>query len=381
MSLSVCLLTRNEEHNMARVLRSVEGLADQVIVADTGSIDRTVALAREHGALIKQFDWSEDFAAGRNFALGQATGDWILWLNPDEELLPDSQAVVRQCLERADALAYAVVVQELVQPVQLSYHTETVQIRLFRRHPQVRYTGRVHPEFVHPFAELSRRENKQVFSSAVTIRHHAYLSVPTEGKLRWAAHLLALEVADHPDQLSALINYGKTLLMLNDPKGHAVLARAVEQILPLRNDPSPPLPQVQMLLEYLLTVSPRHSQSRLSRQEAWELAQRWFPGSPPMLWTKAAQLFQEGDFRQAAQLLTRLVEFGQTGHYDKNLAFNPSIIGDDALMNLGACYTKLRELDRAESCFRPLLGSPTLHAKAREYLAMVQGLREDASSA
>src|SRR5947209_8459800 len=91
MSLSVCLLTRNQETDLPRALRSVAGLADEVIVADTASTDGTARVAAALGAKVVQFPWNDDFAAGRNFAVGQATSDWILWLNADEELLPAGQ--------------------------------------------------------------------------------------------------------------------------------------------------------------------------------------------------------------------------------------------------------------------------------------------------
>src|SRR6266481_1881193 len=91
MSLSVCLLTRNQEMDLPRALRSVAGLADEVIVADTASTDGTAQVAAGLGAKVVQFPWNDDFAAGRNFATGQAIGDWVLWLNADEELLPAGQ--------------------------------------------------------------------------------------------------------------------------------------------------------------------------------------------------------------------------------------------------------------------------------------------------
>src|SRR5262245_6001863 len=100
MSLSVCLLTRNEEANIARALRSVAGVADEVVVADTASRDRTAQIAAELGAKVHQFPWEDDFAAGRNFLIGQAIGDWVLWLNADEELLPDSRPHLHACLAR-----------------------------------------------------------------------------------------------------------------------------------------------------------------------------------------------------------------------------------------------------------------------------------------
>src|SRR5207253_3105704 len=97
MPLSVCLLTRNEEKNIARAVRSVAEAADEVLVADTGSTDRTVEIARSLGARVLDYAWNDDFGAARDYAIAHAGHDWILWLNPDEELIPESLAALRDC--------------------------------------------------------------------------------------------------------------------------------------------------------------------------------------------------------------------------------------------------------------------------------------------
>src|ERR1039458_754836 len=103
MSLSVCLITKDEETNIARALRSVKKVADEIVVADTGSTDNTLRIAGDFGAKIFNFVWIDDFSAARNFSISHATKDWILWLDADEELLPESRDELRRCLERKDA--------------------------------------------------------------------------------------------------------------------------------------------------------------------------------------------------------------------------------------------------------------------------------------
>jgi len=83
--LSACLITFNEEHNLPRALGSVQGVADEIVVVDCGSKDRTREIAREHGAKIVIREWT-NFADQKNAAAAAASNDWILSLDADEEL-------------------------------------------------------------------------------------------------------------------------------------------------------------------------------------------------------------------------------------------------------------------------------------------------------
>ena len=94
MSLSVVIVTKNEEENLARTLESVRW-ADEIIVVDSGSTDRTVEIARSFGAKVFVEEW-KGYAAQKNSALDKATGDWILALDADEVAEPALARVVRR---------------------------------------------------------------------------------------------------------------------------------------------------------------------------------------------------------------------------------------------------------------------------------------------
>jgi tetratricopeptide (TPR) repeat protein len=181
-----------------------------------------------------------------------------------------------------------------------------------------------------------------------------------------------LELRDHPGQLRYLIDYGRTLLLLKDPKAQAVLAAAAAQVAAARNAPAAPTTKVQALLEYVLAAPAELTPGGLSRAQAIALALRWFPASPPLLYKIADLSFQQKDFRRAAGLLERLVQLGQAGNYDRSRPFDPGLIGDDAVLNLAACCRQLGELVRAEQCYRQLLQSRHFHAQAAQGLAVVQ---------
>src|SRR5712691_4689916 len=86
MSVSLCLMVRNEEANLAACLQSAADLVDETIIVDTGSTDGTRELAAKLGARVFEFPWCDDFAAARNECIRRATGDFIFWMDADERI-------------------------------------------------------------------------------------------------------------------------------------------------------------------------------------------------------------------------------------------------------------------------------------------------------
>src|SRR4051794_13018003 len=84
--LSAALIVRDEEHYLDGCLASLRGLVDEIVVVDTGSIDRSREIAAAHGARLSSHVWRNDFAAARNQALDLARGDWILYIDADERV-------------------------------------------------------------------------------------------------------------------------------------------------------------------------------------------------------------------------------------------------------------------------------------------------------
>ena len=97
MTLSVCIITLNEEANIERTLKSVESIADEIVVVDSGSTDSTVTLAKAHGARVFAEPW-QGFARQKNSALAKAISDWILSLDADEEVSPELAASIKTLL-------------------------------------------------------------------------------------------------------------------------------------------------------------------------------------------------------------------------------------------------------------------------------------------
>src|SRR5215831_12420228 len=106
MTLSVCIITLNEEANIVRTLKSIEGIADETIVVDSGSTDQTMSLAQARGAKVFTEPW-KGFAPQKNSALAKATCDWILSLDADEEVSPELAASIKALLKGAQPPEFA----------------------------------------------------------------------------------------------------------------------------------------------------------------------------------------------------------------------------------------------------------------------------------
>ena len=207
--LTVCLIAKNEERFIDGCLSSIRGLADQIVLVDTGSTDRTVEIARSHGAEVHFRAWDNDFSAARNAALMHARGDWILILDADEEVSREHHDALRALLLQANAIAYRL---PLVDVGREGEGVSQVP-RLFRNAPRQFYVSRIH-EQVYASLEINREnwsmENR--FGDAQLV-HHGYQAevVQSRDKVQRNLRLLELANEEHPNDVNLLMNLGLEL--------------------------------------------------------------------------------------------------------------------------------------------------------------------------
>ena len=84
VTISLCMIVKNEERTLARCLDTVTDLVDEIIILDTGSSDRTMDIAAKYTDRVYTYTWNEDFAAARNESFVRATQEYILWLDADD---------------------------------------------------------------------------------------------------------------------------------------------------------------------------------------------------------------------------------------------------------------------------------------------------------
>jgi len=147
MLLSIAMMVRNEEKNLPRCLESVKGLNAELIVVDTGSLDQTIKIAKDYGAKVYYHPWENNFAKHRNQSFSYATGDWILQIDADEELVFYHNRAPRILLEfleqvRSDMNAIGLTCTDIENGKTV---TDIQLARIFRR-GKVTYKRKIHNE-------------------------------------------------------------------------------------------------------------------------------------------------------------------------------------------------------------------------------------------
>ena len=143
--ISQCLIVKNEENNIEKALSWGKGIVSEQIVVDTGSTDRTVEIAKQMGAAVYEFQWIDDFAAAKNFAISKAKYEWIAFLDADEYFC---EADAKKLLGSLGMLQITGTESILTAWVNLNDEGKVTfvgtQRRIFRNLPTIRYSGRIH---------------------------------------------------------------------------------------------------------------------------------------------------------------------------------------------------------------------------------------------
>lgn len=145
ITISLCMIVRNEEETIARCLDSVKGIPDEIVIIDTGSTDRTKEIVLQYTDRITDFAWIDDFAAARNFAFSKATKDYILWLDADDVFADPDRDKFLKLKENLDPLVDIVNMPYLLSFDQYGAVTFSLRRnRLVKRSKNFRWIGAVH---------------------------------------------------------------------------------------------------------------------------------------------------------------------------------------------------------------------------------------------
>jgi len=214
--LSVCMIVKDEENNLVRCLDSIKPVLEQVsselIVVDTGSVDRTVEIARQYTEKVYYHEWNNNFSDMRNISISYAQGEWIFIFDADEEL-DDPEGLLKllrfEKLENFNTVRFqAKNILSYANPKDIFHITE----RLFRNDGEFCYVGSVHnqPRFKHP-----------ILNTDILINHYGYNNDDLElmeKKFKRTSTLLLKELEKDPENIYFMFQLARSYLMHKDLK-------------------------------------------------------------------------------------------------------------------------------------------------------------------
>ncbi len=211
--LTLCMIVRDEEEHLPRCLDSVKGVVDEIVIVDTGSTDRTVAIAESHGAKIIHEEWTGDFAVHRNTSLDAATGDWIIVLDADEELVDG--AALRPLLADPALEGYSLREINFIGQEAGLEAVVNAAFRVFRNRPAYRYEGALHEQIQ---AKVDPDGSQTTRFVGIEINHYGYLDYATDSRNKKARNMGIVlgEVKKKPNDAFTLFNAGVEFQRIDD---------------------------------------------------------------------------------------------------------------------------------------------------------------------
>lgn len=200
MKFSACMIAKNEEKTIATCINSYKDIVKEIIVVDTGSTDKTIEIAESLGAKVYHYTWNNNFAEAKNFAIDQAKGDWIIFLDADEYFANDTAKNIIPIIKRLhvsfDTIACKMKNIDYANGKMLD---EVTHIRIFKRDKNIRYVNRIHEMLINK----TRNKSLKAFlveEKDLVIYHTGYSLTNRGEKSERNLKLLLLELDKGPEK-------------------------------------------------------------------------------------------------------------------------------------------------------------------------------------
>lgn len=319
------MIVKNEEEFLEKCLASVGSLADEVVIGDTGSTDKTPEIARDWGARVLNIPWTNNFAAARNTVLDHARGKWILSIDADERIRPISKTEILPALKDVSKMAF----QSLLLPKKSL--TSRHAIRIFRNDPRIRYRGIIHENIISGLNQAISESGGELGELPCVFDHFGY------EKNRIQKHhrdfpLLISELKKNPENTPLLRHLGLVYKNLNQIPQAEETWRKVINIIRLKERIEP-----RDSLAYIDLIKCLQVQGKTTRPLLDE-AIKTFPDNPELFFLNGREFISERRFLKAIPIFKRLVKWGEEENYDRSISYDARIFAAHALISLAACH-------------------------------------------
>lgn len=205
-TISLCMIVKNEEKNIRRCLSSVTGAVDEIIVVDTGSTDSTCSLAEKLGAKVHHHPWNDNFAEARNASVELATGEWILFLDADEELPEGGGVELRKLVNTDGVEGYFIKIINYLGNEGWIEPCPDLVFRLFRNRRDYRFRGAIHEQIADVILEKNAQAGYRIAGN-LEIIHYGYLDDQIDDKDKKARNIGIIKRELESDPGNRLLRY------------------------------------------------------------------------------------------------------------------------------------------------------------------------------
>jgi Flp pilus assembly protein TadD len=326
--ITAYLIIKNEEDNLEKTLKSLDGFADEIVVVDTGSTDNSVEIAKKYADIVDYFEWCDDFAKARNYAISKATKDWIFQIDADEVMSDDIKSELKELVQNDDLVLINTTIQEYTS--QNSFYLSVAQNpRLFRNRDDISYYRSYHEKVEDSIKEIIKKEpNKKVlyFTKIVTI-HKGYTAtnINSKDKVNRAISIMSKWIESNPNDSYILVKLASEYRDIGElEKAYDLCKRAKANKYKNRD-------------MYLIEIDYLVAKDRL--KDALKIAQ-----------TCEKEYKDEFVYNALGIVYYKLKSYDKAKkHYLKSTQINPNYA--NAYSNLGVLYYVTKNADKAKSSF------------------------------
>ena len=321
--LTLAMIVKNEEVFLPRCLASAAPAVDHMVIVDTGSTDGTVDIARSFGATVVSIDWPNDFSQARNVSLSRVTTPWVLVMDADEVLVADDIPALRQAVTTPSADAYNLRIVSLAN--QAENISESYVTRLFRSHPEIRFSGAIHEQILPALS----RFGMSLAPANIRLLHFGYMdNVSAErNKNERNRQLLLAALAENPDD--SYLHWQLSQTYLGMERGEDAVRQAQKTLSALvPAHPLWPLAQLSYAKGLLLAGHPKRCLRVLAEGQALH------PRYTDFMYFRGAVHMQLGQWNDARQAFAACLEMGEAKGY---LMTETGIGGFKPLFRLAQC--------------------------------------------
>lgn len=339
------MIVKNEEDCIGRCLASVKDVVDEIIIVDTGSKDGTIRICESFGAKIYQFPWNGSFADARNFGIERASGDWILWLDADEEFDSADAGQLRKQVQEAN---YDIIAIHLINfygdKADMDKVSEIAHHRLFRNGMNIKFINKIH-EVLHAPEKLKLKENGRIGFLDSKLYHYGYMNQVVAKKDKHKRNLELLEKEIEMGEATPWTHYYIAAEYYQMKKYNEAFINANLSIFEFLKIGHIPPPSILYKLKYSILVNTG------SWEGAWpgiEKAVAIFPDYVELWYLKGIILYQKKDYKKALKAFDECLKLGET---NLDYLIVKGIGSFHALFFKGQCLEELHATEKALTCY------------------------------